>query len=29
LEKENRMRAEIQAGSTLTKVGYLLKWEKK
>ncbi len=29
LEKENRMRAEIQAGSTLSQVGYLLRWEKK
>ena len=29
LEKENRLRAEIQAGSTLSKVGYLLRWEKK
>ena len=29
LEKENRMRAEILAGSTLSKVGYLSRWEKK
>jgi 3-hexulose-6-phosphate synthase/6-phospho-3-hexuloisomerase len=29
LEKENRMRAEILAGSTLNKVGYLTRWEKK
>jgi len=29
LEKENRLRAEIQAGSTLCEVGYLLRWEKK
>jgi 3-hexulose-6-phosphate synthase/6-phospho-3-hexuloisomerase len=29
LEKENRLRAEIQAGSTLSQVGYLLRWEKK
>jgi 3-hexulose-6-phosphate synthase/6-phospho-3-hexuloisomerase len=29
LEKENRMRAEILAGSTLSQVGYLLRWEKK
>jgi 3-hexulose-6-phosphate synthase/6-phospho-3-hexuloisomerase len=29
LEKENRLRAEIQAGSTLSKVAYLEKWEKK
>ncbi len=29
LEKENRLRAEILAGSTLCRVGYLLKWEKK
>ena len=29
LEKENRMRAEILAGSTLSKVGYLQRWEKK
>ncbi len=29
LERENRMRAEIQAGSTLSQVGYLLRWEKK
>jgi 3-hexulose-6-phosphate synthase/6-phospho-3-hexuloisomerase len=28
LEKENRMRAEILAGSTLSQVGYLSKWEK-
>ncbi|OFW55898.1 MAG: bifunctional hexulose-6-phosphate synthase/ribonuclease regulator [Actinobacteria bacterium RBG_16_64_13] len=28
LEKENRLRAEIQAGSTLGQVGYLLRWEK-
>ena len=29
LEKENRMRAEILAGSTLSQVGYLHRWEKK
>ncbi len=29
LERENRMRAEIQAGSTLSQVGYLQRWEKK
>jgi len=29
LEKENRLRAEIQAGSTLSQVGYLQRWEKK
>jgi 3-hexulose-6-phosphate synthase / 6-phospho-3-hexuloisomerase len=29
LERENRMRAEILAGSTLSQVGYLLRWEKK
>jgi 3-hexulose-6-phosphate synthase/6-phospho-3-hexuloisomerase len=29
LEKENRLRAEILAGSTLSQVGYLLRWEKK
>ncbi len=29
LEKENRLRAEICAGSTLSQVGYLLRWEKK
>lgn len=29
LERENRLRAEIQAGSTLSQVGYLLRWEKK
>jgi 3-hexulose-6-phosphate synthase/6-phospho-3-hexuloisomerase len=28
LEKENRLRAEINAGSTLSQVGYLLRWEK-
>ena len=28
LEKENRLRAEIQAGSTLSQVAYLEKWEK-
>jgi 3-hexulose-6-phosphate synthase/6-phospho-3-hexuloisomerase len=28
LEKENRLRAEIQAGSTLSQVAYLLRWEK-
>lgn len=28
LESENRMRAEIRAGSTLARVGYLSKWEK-
>ncbi|MDY6796704.1 MAG: 3-hexulose-6-phosphate synthase [Actinomycetota bacterium] len=29
LEKENRMRGEIEAGSTLSQVAYLKKWEKK
>jgi 3-hexulose-6-phosphate synthase/6-phospho-3-hexuloisomerase len=29
LEKENRLRAEILAGSTLSQVGYLQRWEKK
>jgi 3-hexulose-6-phosphate synthase/6-phospho-3-hexuloisomerase len=29
LEKENRLRAEIQAGSTLSQVGYLVRWEKR
>ena len=29
LEKENRLRQEIRAGSTLSQVAYLLKWEKK
>ncbi len=29
LEKENRMRGEIEAGSTLSQVAYLEKWEKK
>jgi 3-hexulose-6-phosphate synthase/6-phospho-3-hexuloisomerase len=29
LERENRLRAEIQAGSTLSQVGYLLRWEKR
>ncbi len=29
LEKENRLRGEIQAGSTLSQVAYLEKWEKK
>jgi 3-hexulose-6-phosphate synthase/6-phospho-3-hexuloisomerase len=29
LEKENRLRAEIQAGSTLSQVAYLEKWEKR
>ena len=29
LERENRLRAEILAGSTLSQVGYLLRWEKK
>jgi 3-hexulose-6-phosphate synthase / 6-phospho-3-hexuloisomerase len=29
LEKENRMRAEILAGSTLSQVGYLTRWEKR
>jgi 3-hexulose-6-phosphate synthase/6-phospho-3-hexuloisomerase len=29
LEKENRLRAEIQAGSTLSQVAYLLRWEKR
>ena len=28
LEKENRLRKEIQAGSTLSQVAYLLRWEK-
>jgi 3-hexulose-6-phosphate synthase/6-phospho-3-hexuloisomerase len=28
LEKENRLRAEIQAGKTLSEVAYLQKWEK-
>jgi 3-hexulose-6-phosphate synthase/6-phospho-3-hexuloisomerase len=28
LERENRMRAEILAGSTLSQVGYLSRWEK-
>jgi 3-hexulose-6-phosphate synthase/6-phospho-3-hexuloisomerase len=28
LEKENRLRAEIEAGSTLSQVAYLEKWEK-
>jgi 3-hexulose-6-phosphate synthase/6-phospho-3-hexuloisomerase len=29
LEKENRLRKEIRAGSTLSQVAYLLRWEKK
>lgn len=29
LEKENRLRGEIRAGSTLSQVAYLIKWEKK
>jgi 3-hexulose-6-phosphate synthase/6-phospho-3-hexuloisomerase len=29
LEKENRLRKEIQAGSTLSRVAYLLRWEKR
>lgn len=29
LERENRLRKEIQEGSTLAQVGYLKKWEKK
>jgi 3-hexulose-6-phosphate synthase/6-phospho-3-hexuloisomerase len=29
LEKENRLRKEIQAGSTLSEVAYLLRWEKR
>jgi 3-hexulose-6-phosphate synthase/6-phospho-3-hexuloisomerase len=29
LEKENRLRKEIQAGATLSQVGYLQKWEKR
>jgi len=29
LEKENRLRKEIQEGSTLSQVAYLEKWEKK
>ena len=29
LEKENRLRTEIRAGSTLSQVGYLLRWEKR
>ena len=29
LEKENRIRKEIDAGSTLAKVTQLLRWEKK
>jgi len=28
LEKENRLRGEIDAGKTLAKVAYLQKWEK-
>jgi 3-hexulose-6-phosphate synthase/6-phospho-3-hexuloisomerase len=28
LEKENRLRGEIEAGSTLSQVAYLEKWEK-
>jgi 3-hexulose-6-phosphate synthase/6-phospho-3-hexuloisomerase len=29
LEKENRLRGEIQRGSTLSQVAYLEKWEKR
>jgi 3-hexulose-6-phosphate synthase/6-phospho-3-hexuloisomerase len=29
LERENRLRTEIRAGSTLSQVGYLLRWEKR
>lgn len=29
LERENRLRKEIQTGSTLSQVGYLLRWEKR
>jgi hypothetical protein len=29
LENENRLRGEIEAGSTLSQVAYLEKWEKK
>ena len=29
LEKENRLRGEIQKGRTLSQVAYLEKWEKK
>ncbi len=29
LERENRLRKEIQAGSTLSQVGYLQRWEKR
>jgi 3-hexulose-6-phosphate synthase/6-phospho-3-hexuloisomerase len=29
LERENRLRTEIQAGSTLSQVGYLQRWEKR
>lgn len=29
LERENRLRTEIQAGSTLSQVAYLLRWEKR
>lgn len=29
LERENRLRSEIQAGSTLSEVAYLLRWEKR
>ena len=29
LERENRLRTEIRAGSTLGQVGYLLRWEKR
>ncbi len=29
LERENRLRKEIQEGSTLSQVGYLLRWEKR
>ncbi|MBC7293755.1 MAG: bifunctional hexulose-6-phosphate synthase/ribonuclease regulator, partial [Thermoleophilia bacterium] len=29
LERENRLRKEIQEGSTLSQVAYLLRWEKR
>jgi hypothetical protein len=29
LEKENRLRKEIDDGSTLSQVGYLTRWEKR
>ena len=29
LERENRLRSEIRAGSTLSQAGYLLRWEKR